>query len=707
MSSLYFDPLKNALKAYMGRGAIKRVEKAYLLAEKAHEGQLRKTGEPYIMHPAAVATLLADLQLDEETIMAALLHDVLEDTLINKDELRTEFGEKVSALVDGVSKLTHITFPNKIEEQAENVRKMVLAMAKDIRVLLIKLADRLHNMKTMESIRYEKKQSKAKETLEVYVPLANRLGMHKLRIALEDACFEVLHPFRTKVIKKAIDTLKGNRSDIINAIQKSILSAGKKYKFKHLEVIGREKHLFSIYRKMKTKKLKLTEIMDIYAFRILVSTPQECYMALGVVHELYKPVPERFKDYIALPKTNGYQSLHTTVFGAYGLPIEIQIRTLLMDDMAENGIAAHWLYKTRHTGLKTQTQIRAEEWMKELLELQRRSQNSVEFLDNIKTDLFPRDIYVFTPQGKVIELPEGSTPVDFAYALHTDIGNHCIACKIDRQVSLLNTLLSNGQTIEILTDEQSSPQPGWLDFVVTGRAKSAIRYQLNHQKNEELIKLGEILLDNALQNLYLSHDSIPAITKQMLLKKLSEPSWNTLLEKIGSGELQALIIARRLQEILSIDAEPKEELKEEPVLIRGAEGIAMKFAACCYPIPGDPIVARLLQNEGIIVHKQNCQELLKEYEGSKQSFSIAWKSDIAIDFFTKIAVDIDNQKGVLANLTKIIAAGGSSIENVDMQNPNELYRRIVFLVTIHHTSQLEKIIQDIKKVPTVISVERL
>lgn len=477
----YFKKLRKELEKYLAPDLIERVHQAYELGARAHLGQTRHTGEPYITHPVSVAVILARMHLDYQTIIAALLHDVLEDTLVEKQELIDAFGVEVADLVDGVSKLTLVEFETKAHAQAENFRKMLMAMAKDIRVILVKLADRLHNMRTLGAVSDEKRQRVVKETLEIYAPIANRLGMNEIRVAYEELGFEALYPRRFRVLRKAVKKVTGNRSGILKEIENKLRGRLAECGLPAANFLSRQKYLFSIYQKMRDKHLSFSEVMDIYGFRIIVDSVDMCYRVLGALHTLYKPVHQRFKDYIAIPKSNGYQSLHTTLFTPYGVPLEIQIRTEAMDQLAERGIAAHWVYKSDESAPSV-AQLRAHEWIKNVLELQQNSGSSLEFIESVKTDLFPHDVYVFTPQGKILELQEGATAVDFAYAIHSDIGNKCVAVKIDKQLMPLSTCLQSGQTVEIIRAPSAHPNPAWLNFVVTGKAKSSIRHYFKSQQ---------------------------------------------------------------------------------------------------------------------------------------------------------------------------------------------------------------------------------
>jgi len=598
------DALADRLSTYLGPDQVNLVRRAYFYAEQAHDGQRRRSGEAYVTHPLAVANILADMHMDHQSLMAAMLHDVIEDTGIPKEALVAQFGETVAELVDGVSKLTQMNFETKAEAQAENFQKMAMAMARDIRVILVKLADRLHNMRTLEVLAGEKRRRIAKETLEIYAPIANRLGMHTIRVEFEDLGFKAMHPMRSERIRAAVRRARGNRNEIVEKIEQSLIHCLEREGLEG-DVLGREKHLYSIYKKMRGKRKAFHEIMDVYAFRIVVDKVDTCYRVLGAVHSLYKPLPGRFKDYIAIPKANGYQSLHTTLFGMHGVPIEIQIRTREMEEMANNGIAAHWLYKSPEDEVPKGTHARARQWVKGVLELQQRAGNSLEFIESVKIDLFPDEVYVFTPKGRIMEMPKGSTAVDFAYAVHTDVGNTCIACRVNRRLAPLSQPLESGSTVEIVTAPGARPNPAWLNFVVTGKARTHIRHALKLQRRSESINLGERLLSKALSGFETSLDKISAERIQQVLTEYHMEYVEDLLEDIGLGNRMAYVIARRL---VSHDNEEAPAL-EGPLAIRGTEGLVLNYAKCCTPIPGDPIVGHLSAGKGMVVHLETCRNI--------------------------------------------------------------------------------------------------
>jgi len=581
------DALSERLSHYLSNPQIQQVSRAYYYAEQAHDGQRRRSGEPYIIHPLAVANILADMHLDHQSLMAAMLHDVIEDTGVPKTALAKQFGDIVTDLVDGVSKLTNIHFESKEHQQAENFQKMAMAMAKDIRVILVKLADRLHNLRTLGSLKPEKRRRIAKETLDIYAPIANRLGLNSIRVEMEELCFEAMYPMRSEMIRKAVKAARGHRSEIVNNIATAVRNRLTEVGIS-ARVVGREKHLFSIYSKMRDQRKSLTDIMDVYGFRIIADSVDSCYRILGAMHSLYKPIPGRFKDYIAIPKTNGYQSLHTTLIGIGGVPIEIQIRTEEMEAMANHGIAAHWLYKSE-SDQASGTQ-RARQWVQNLLELQKNAGSPLEFVEHVKVDLFPDEIYVFTPKGKILELPSGSTAIDFAYAVHTDVGNHCIACRINRQLAPLSARLQNGQTVQIVTAPGGQPNPAWLNFVVTGKARSNIRNYLKSQRRSESVALGERLLNKALNALGKTLEDIDQQHIDLVLRETGLDELGDLLEDIGAGNRMAPLLARRLLVANKESDIDLESVEQSPLAIKGTEGLVVNFAKCCSPIPGDPII---------------------------------------------------------------------------------------------------------------------
>ncbi len=702
-----FKKLRRKL-VYLDEPSVDQIYQAYLVALRAHRGQKRRTGEPYISHPVSVACILADMRLDSQSIMAALLHDVIEDTEITKDMIAKQFGSVVAELVDGVSKLTQMEFVSHVEQQAENFRKMLLAMARDIRVILVKLADRLHNMRTLGSLSVQKKQRIAKETLEIFAPIAKRLGMREYSVELEELSFAALHPRRHAIIREAIGRARGNRKKVLNLIEKNLQQGLAKSHLGSFVLNGREKHVFSLYRKMREKRLPFAEVMDVYAFRIIVSNVDSCYRALGVIHNLYKPVPERFKDYIAIPKVNGYQSLHTTLFGPYGLPIEVQIRTTEMDRIATSGIAAHWLYKTDRQAMN-HSQLRTQQWIQSLLELQSNASNSSEFIENVKVDLFPDEVYVFTPKGKIMELPAGATAVDFAYAVHTDIGNSCVAVKIDHKLAPLSSHLVNGQTIEVVTALRARPNPAWLDFIVTGKARSAMRHFLKSQRRTESIVLGKQLLQKSLSALHLSLKKIPWTVINRFLKETELTSFDDLLVELGLGNRVAALVAQRLSDIFHESVDGGHVKKPEvlaPLVIKGTEGMLVSYAACCCPIPGDPIVGVLMTGKGIMVHVDRCYQLTKLRRHPEKMMLLRWSEGLIGDFLVSIKIDVLNQRGILALIAQAIADAEGNIENMSIEDRDGQHYLVLFKIIVRDRVHFASILRSLRRVPAIVKIIR-
>jgi len=695
-----FEPLKELVSSYLSKVQIDLLKQAYVVARDAHEGQMRSSGEPYITHPVAVAHNLAKMHLDHETLMAALLHDVIEDTETTKDELAELFGHTVAELVEGVSKLDKLKFDNKEEMQAENFRKMVLAMVQDIRVILIKLADRTHNMRTLGSLRPDKRRRIARETLEIYAPIANRLGIHDIKNELEVLGFEALYPMRARALKSAVKQARGNRKEIINNIQEEIIARLAESGIKS-EVIGREKHLFSIYRKMQNKELMFNEVMDIYAFRVIVENNfDNCYRALGAVHNLFKPIESRFKDYIAIPKTNGYQSLHTSLIGPHGIPVEIQIRTHDMDQMADKGVAAHWLYKQDGSDSGTTAQMKARRWMQSLLELQQSAGSSFEFIENVKSDLFPEEIYVFTPDGRIIELPMGATAVDFAYAVHTDVGNSCVGVKVDRKPYPLSQPIDSGQTIEVITSSSARPNATWLNFVVTSKARLQIRTYLRSQEQSESHALGQRLLSHALGQTKLA--DIEQAKIDQVVQESGNNSFEELLVNIGLGNALSIGIARRLTDEFTEDNEINATPSKTKMPIKGTEGMLVNYGKCCRPIPGDSIVAYLSPGKGLMVHQQGCRNIKGQEQG--QYFPVKWDSDIDRDFIAKLRIEIVNHQGALAALTNVVARRESNVHTLNSGEKDSGLYVIDMEITCRDRIHLADIIRKIK---VMVDVQRV
>ena len=702
-----FDSLRHQLIDYLEPTQVGEIEEAYLLAKKAHEGQKRHTGEPYITHPVAVATILAEMRMDPQTIMAAIMHDVIEDTYVEKEDIAKRFGKEVADLVDGVTKLTQIEFETRAQAQAENFRKMVMAMARDIRVILVKLADRLHNMRTIGCLPPDKRRRVAIETLEIFAPIANRLGMHAFRVEFEDLGFAALYPMRYRILKEAVTKARGNRQEILELIENEIRNSLKKTNINIRSLTGREKHLYSIYKKMHDKHLPFSEVMDVYGLRATVDKVDTCYRVLGVLHNLYKPLTQRFKDYIAIPKANGYQSLHTTLFGPYGVPIEVQIRTDEMHKMAEYGISAHWLYKTEKS-MFGDAQQRAKEWLKGVLEMHKSSKNSLEFIENVKIDLFPDEVYVFTPKGNILELPAGATAVDFAYAIHSDIGNTCVATKLDRRLAPLSTHLTNGQQVEIITAPGARPNPAWLNFVVTGKARSNIKHFLKKQHREESIELGRRLIEKSLHSFNLSLSHIPEEHLQAVVNAANLDSVSHFFEEIGLGNRTALLAAKQIAKLSAAPDKAKflEDSALHPLAIKGTEGIVITYAKCCRPIPGDHISGYIDPGHGIVVHVEHCPMLEKYRDNPDKFVQLRWEEKIQGDFPVDIHVEILNQRGSLAGLALAISDAESNIENIHAEEFDGRYFSVNLTLTVHNRAHLAKVLRKIRKAKNVTRVVR-
>ncbi|ERI49575.1 bifunctional GTP diphosphokinase/guanosine-3',5'-bis pyrophosphate 3'-pyrophosphohydrolase [Pseudomonas sp. NPDC077649] len=697
------DALADRLSAYLGHDQVNLVRRAYFYAEQAHDGQRRRSGEAYVTHPLAVASILADMHMDHQSLMAAMLHDVIEDTGIAKEALNAQFGETVAELVDGVSKLTQMNFETKAEAQAENFQKMAMAMARDIRVILVKLADRLHNMRTLDAMPHEKSRRIAKETLEIYAPIANRLGMHAMRVEFEDLGFKAMHPMRSERIRAAVRRARGNRKEIVNKIEESIKACLQREGMEG-EVLGREKHLYSIYQKMRGKRRAFNEIMDVYAFRIIVDKVDTCYRVLGAVHNLYKPLPGRFKDYIAIPKANGYQSLHTTLFGMHGVPIEIQIRTREMEEMANNGIAAHWLYKSNEDETPKGNHARARQWVKGVLELQQRAGNSLEFIESVKIDLFPDEVYVFTPKGRIMELPKGSTAVDFAYAVHTDVGNTCIACRINRRLAPLSQALESGSTVEIVTAPGARPNPAWLNFVVTGKARTHIRHALKQQRRSESISLGERLLNKVLASFDTHLEKIAPERVQAVLGEYRQDVIEDLLEDIGLGNRMAYVVARRL---LAESGDETLPSSEGPLAIRGTEGLVLSYAKCCTPIPGDPIVGHLSAGKGMVVHMESCRNIVDIRHNPEKCIQLNWAKDVTGEFNVELRVELEHQRGLIALLASSVNAADGNIEKISMDERDGRISVVQLVVSVHDRVHLARVIKKLRAIKGVMRITRV
>ena len=697
--------LERVLRTYLTDEQALQVKRAYFYAEQAHYGQIRRSGEPYVTHPLAVAGILADMHMDHQSLMAALLHDVIEDTGVTKEDISAQFGAEVAELVDGVSKLTHIEFDSIELKQAENFQKMALAMARDIRVILVKLADRLHNMRTLGVLKREKVRRIAMETLEIYAPIAMRLGMNSIRMEFEDLGFKALHPMRATRINAAVRKARGNRKTLVKQVKDQLDAILVREGLK-AEVIGREKHLYSIYQKMKIKRKSFAEIMDIFAFRIIVDSVDTCYRTLGVVHSLYKPVPGEFADYIAIPKANGYQSLHTVLKGMHGVPIEIQIRTREMEDMANNGIAAHWLYKS-DSGTASASHARAREWVQGLLEMQQRAGNSLEFIESVKIDLFPDEVYVFTPKGDIMELPRGATAIDAAYAIHTDIGNRCVACRIDRRLAPLSEPLESGQTVEIVTSPSGRPSPAWFNYVVTARARTHIRHFLKDQRREDSVELGRNLLSKALiaQGLRLADLSEAQLEKTV--KRLGRHCPDDLYMDIALGNLLPHICANQLLEAHATPGlERTVSASQESVAIRGTEGFALNYAKCCCPLPGDPIGGYLSPDKGLVVHRDSCRNLSDRRDQPERLMNLHWDDNVEGTFPAGLRLEGENRRGLIALVATRLNAVNMNIDRIATTDKDALFTYIDIEVHVTSRIHLARIMKRLRTIEGVRKVNR-
>ena len=700
---LTIDSLSHRLSSYLEPEQINRVKHAYFYAEQAHCGQFRRSGEPYITHPLAVANILASMHMDHQSLMAAMLHDVIEDTGIGKPAVANQFGDVVAELVDGVSKLAKIEYESQAEKQAKNFQKMALAMAKDIRVIVVKLADRLHNMRTLGALAPEKKRRIAKETLEIYAPIAHRLGMNDLRIEFEDRGFTAMYPLRAARLQASLKSVRGNRKALVEDIQSAIEARLNREDIQSL-VIGREKHLYSIYNKMRSKNKSFSEIMDVYAFRIIVEDIDTCYRTLGAVHNLYKPMASEFKDYIAIPKINGYQSLHTVLIGMHGVPIEVQIRTKEMDELASRGIAAHWLYKSVNTDeiASDASQARVDRWIQRILEIQQHTGSSMEFIENVKIDLFRDEVYVFTPKGEIIELPQGATPVDFAYAVHTAVGNSCVACRVNDRPAPLSQVLQSGQKIKIITSQSSQPNPNWLNFVVTAKARSAIRHYLKHQRHMESVELGKRMFSRALANLDLSLDQIDQDQMDHLLEVHNVHSLEELFESIGMGKRVAISVAKALHP----DMEDQNH-KVAPITIESSDGLLINFARCCRPIPGDPIIGHISTGKGLVVHREICKNVADLRSKRENISDVNWSQKVDGEFLTELQVEVESERGIIASLATRIAETRTSIEGIQVKERDAQNSVITLTIAVRNRVHVAEVMRRVRTMRSVTRVSRV
>ena len=697
------DVLFREAADYLRPEDVSQLQSAYQFSDSAHHGQFRMTGDPYISHPVAVSQILVQLRLDSQALTAALLHDVMEDTSVTKEDIEKRYGKVVAELVDGVSKLDKFQFESQEHEQAENFRKMLLAMARDVRVILIKLADRLHNMRTLTAMQPHKRARIARETLEIYAPIANRLGLNNLYQELQELSLQHLYPNRYQVLMKALTRARGNRREVVSKILDAIRKTLSDNDIDAV-VTGREKTLYSIYKKMTEKTLSFAEVYDIYGFRVIVKNMPACYLALGALHQLYKPIPGKFKDYIAIPKDNGYQSLHTTLFGPFSTPIEVQIRTEEMHKIAEAGVASHWLYKESGTSL-SDLQTKTHQWMQSLLEMHSESGNAAEFLEHLKVDLFPDEVYVFTPKGKIMSMPHGASCVDFAYAVHTDIGNHCVAAKVNHELVPLRTELTSGDRVEIITATHAKPNPAWLNFVVTSKARSRIRHLMKTMQYEESSKLGERLLAQALIALKSAPDKITDEQWAQLLKNTAAKSRDEVLADLGLGKQLAVVVARQL---LSLGDHDGATRQPGSLVIHGSEGMALQFAKCCHPIPGDPIIGYLRKGQGLIIHTHDCPVARRSRADTDKWMDVEWASDSKKLFTVSLRVLASEGRGVLAKIAAEIAKTDSNIESVSLEpTDSSAYAEINFAVLVANRLHLARVMRGLRSVPEVVRVTRL
>ena len=695
--------LLDKVKIYLSPEEVGQIQKAFTFGFKAHDGQKRQSGVPYISHPVAVASILADKRLDAQTLIAAILHDTIEDTDVAREDVATEFGEPVARLVDGVSKLDQLKFRSREEAQAESFRKLMLAMSDDVRVIIIKLADRLHNMRTLGSLKVEKKRRIARETLDIYAPLAHRLGMHEIKSDLEKLGLKALYPDRYRVIKEAIQKTSGNEKQLAKDVSKHLKKLMSTANIK-AKIQSRKKEVFSVYQKMQHQKLPLRDIVDIYGIRIVVNSVDECYRVLGLVHTRYRPMLGKFKDYIAIPKQNGYQSLHTTVLGPRGMPLEVQIRTQDMHKLAEEGIAAHWHYKDDDDN-ELAPQIRAREWIHNLVSLNQDTGNTQDFVEDVKTDLFPGKVFVFTPKGRIIRLARASTPVDFAYAIHTDVGHRCIGAKVNRRMVALSTRLENGQTVEIITDKKSKPNSAWLNFVATPKARHSIRQYISSLTDTGAEDLGKRMLDRALRNLDSSLKKITRASLQTLAEEYNLERKRDLFKEIGLGQRLAPLVAQRLVPIKATTSLEIDD-QQQSLTISGTEGLVVTYGKCCYPLPGDSIIGYLTTGRGIVIHRDTCGNLVGYRNQPARWLDVTWEEQIQSEFLCELKITTENEPGVLAALSTRISGHDTNIASVSVQTKDDDVSYLVFQFYVKSLEHLQNILQDIESLSFIINIER-
>ena len=697
--------LTDKLSSYLDPKEIDRIKRAYHFSEKCHLGQMRQSGDPYITHPLAVANILADMQMDPESLMAGLLHDVIEDTGVTKGQISRRFGRTVADLVDGVSKLGEIESASRAEQQAESFQKMTLAMSRDIRVMLVKLADRLHNMRTLGVLSPEKRRRIARETIDIYAPIAQRLGINDIRLEFEDLGFAAMYPLRHRRLREALKASRKNRKEVVTEIQQAIEMRLERESV-HVEVKGREKHLWSIYLKMREKKKSFRDIMDVFAFRLVVDNVDDCYRALGIVHNIYKPVPGEFKDYIAIPKTNGYQSLHTLLVGMHGVIIEVQIRTREMDAMANFGIAAHWEYKSSNNNVEV-SRRRAARWVQGLLEMQQKAGDSLEFLEHVKADLFPDEVYVFTPKGKIIELPTGATPIDFAYSVHTGLGDRCIACHVDGQLTPLSEPLQSGQKIDIISAAGAQPNPSWLNFVVTAKARSAIRHFLKNQQHDESVDLGKRLLDNALGNLGTSYKQLKKSQIKRLLKETGASTFEFVLQQIGLGNTVPFAVANLM--VLPNKRVVSDDHKNPnlPVVIDSSQGLVLQYGRCCHPIPGDPILGHMTPGKGLVIHLESCRNLKEIRSNPEKCMSLLWSPVVKGEFAVELKAEVTPERGFIAALASRMTEEDATIEHISVNEKDAFTSIVDVVLTVRDRIHLADIMRRARSLKPVRRIYRV
>ena len=701
------DAFAKRLASYLNDDQIRQVRRAYYYAEQAHDGQMRKSGEPYVTHPLAVANILSTMHMDHQSLMAAMLHDVLEDTEVSKEAMEEQFGETIANLVDGVSKLTHLEFKTRAESQAHNFQKMAIAMARDIRVIIVKLADRLHNMRTIGAMRPDSRRRIARETTDIYAPIAGRLGMHDLKVELEDLAFAAYHPMRHKYISRAVEAARGERKALMDQVKEALQHCLEQDQLPGI-ISGRQKHLASIYNKMQEKNKPFREIMDVFAFRIVTDKVDTCYRILGAVHHLnmYRPVPGRFKDYIAIPKANGYQSLHTTLYrigSGMHTPIEIQIRTKDMDDIANHGVAEHWFYKNENSRAQG-AHNRAQQWIQELLEMQKRSGNAMEFINHVKNDLFPDEVYVFSPKGKVYSLPAGATPVDFAYAVHTDVGNRCISCKVNRRLAPLSHPLESGDTVEIVTTQSAKPNVHWLSFVATAKASSNIRHALKNQASDDAIKLGRRLITQELSSHDMQLEDVDQSRLDTYLKHHKMADLDELLANIGQGRQLAYLVVHTLT--TDQDDGDDQDQTMGPMQIHGTEGLMVKYSKCCRPIPGDTIIGHVNAGHGIAVHRTFCNNIKEIGKEKSKLMPLVWADTGELEFDVNLDIEVTASRGIIATIAASVSAEDANIEKIDVNEKDAKLSEVNLNLSVRNRVHLAQVIKAVRTLPGVIRLNR-